>query len=176
MENKWYIVRTQVNKEKSVSEKIKKELEVGDLMNKVSRVIVPTEFINYIKNGKKVKREKILYPGYVFVESSDVMILKDYLKHVNGASGFLTTRSGTIQSLSEREIKNMIHIQEESAKKIEVNPFVINEEVVITDGPFTSMRATINEINEKTKTVKVGVSIFGRKTPIELSLLQIAKP
>lgn len=170
---KWYIVRAQSNREKSVSEKILNESEKGDLMGKVSQVIVPTENSYYMKNGKKVKREKIIFPGYIFVESTSPGELKEYLKNVNGASGFLTSRSGEIQALSEVEVKRMLGIQEESKHKDIINPFIVSEEVQITDGPFTTFKATIEEINGEK--VKLTVSIFGRKTPIELTIYQIKK-
>lgn len=170
---KWYIVRAQSNREKSVSEKILNESEKGDLMGKVSQVIVPTENSYYMKNGKKVKREKIMLPGYIFVECTSPSELKEYLKNVNGASGFLTSRSGEIQALSELEVKRMLGIQEESKHKDIINPFIVSEEVQIIDGPFTTFKATIEEINDEK--VKLNVSIFGRKIPIELTIYQIKK-
>jgi len=171
--SKWYIVRSQSNREKSVSERILNESQKGDLIGKVSQVIVPTENSYYMKSGKKVKREKIMFPGYIFVESSAPAELKEYLKAVNGASGFLTSRSGEIQALSEAEVKRMLGIQEEAKNKDIVNPFVISEEVQIMDGPFSTFKANIEEINGDK--VKLTVSIFGRKTPIELNIYQIAK-
>jgi transcriptional antiterminator NusG len=171
--SKWYIVRSMSNREKSVSERILNESQKGDLIGKVSQVIVPTENSYYMKSGKKVKREKIMFPGYIFVESSAPAELKEYLKVVNGASGFLTSRSGEIQALSEAEVKRMLGIQEEAKNKDIVNPFVISEEVQIMDGPFSTFKANIEEINGDK--VKLTVSIFGRKTPIELNIYQIAK-
>ena len=171
--SKWYIVRSQSNREKSVSEKILNESQKGDLVGRVSQVIVPTENSFYVKNGKKVKREKIMFPGYIFVESTSPVELKDYLRNVNGASGFLTSRSGEIQALSESEVKRMLGIQEESKIKEINNPFVKSEEVQIIDGPFSTFKATIEDIiGEK---VKLTVAIFGRKTPIELNIYQIVK-
>jgi transcriptional antiterminator NusG len=171
--NKWYIVRSMSNREKSVSEKILNESQKGELINKVSQVIVPTENSYYMKNGKKVKREKIMFPGYIFVESSAPAELKEFLKGVNGASGFLTSRSGEIQALSENEVNRMLGIQEESKNKDIINPFIVSEEVQIIDGPFSTFKATIDEINGDK--VKLVVAIFGRKTPIELSIYQITK-
>jgi transcriptional antiterminator NusG len=171
--SKWYIVRSQSNREKSVSERILNESQKGDLMGKVSQVIVPTENSYYMKNGKKVKREKIMFPGYIFVESSAPAELKEYLKAVNGASGFLTSRSGEIQALSEVEVKRMLGIQEEAKNKDIVNPFVISEEIQIIDGPFSTFKAIIEEINGEK--VKLSVAIFGRKTPLELNIYQIVK-
>lgn len=85
----WYIVRAQSNREKSVSERIIKDGETGDLMGKIGRVIVPTEKSFHLKNGKKVQREKVMYPGYIFVETNAVGELKYYLKGVNEQLVFL---------------------------------------------------------------------------------------
>lgn len=172
-ENKWYIVRTQSNREKSISEKIKNESQKGDLMNKVTKVLAPTENSYYMKNNKKIKREKVMFPGYIFVESSHPSELKEFLKSVNGASGFLTSRSGEIQALSEKEVNRMLGIEEEAKEKDSMNNYLVDEVVLINDGPFKSMKGTIEElVDEK---VKISVSIFGRKTPIELNVFQISK-
>jgi len=170
--SKWYIVRTQANRERSVSEKIIKSGEKGELLGKIQQVIVPMDKTFYIKAGKKVKREKVLYPGYIFIQSNAVGELKYFLKECNGATGFLTNKSGEIQALSQNEVNRMIGYVEEAEKEIE-NPFIAGEEVKILDGPFQSMVGTIEKIEGQR--VKVAVSIFGRKTPIELDVMQIDK-
>lgn len=172
--SKWYIIRSQSNRERSVSEKILNESQKGELMGKVSQVIVPIEQMFYMKNGKKVKREKVMFPGYIFVESCAPGELKEYLKVLNGASGFLTNRSGEIQALSELEVKRILGIHQEAKNKKEEDiPFLVSEEVQIIDGPFSSLKATIDEINSDR--VKLSVSIFGRITPLELNIDQISK-
>jgi transcriptional antiterminator NusG len=169
----WYVVRTQSNRERSVSEKILKEVEKGELTGKVSQVLVPMEKSFYVKGGKKVKREKVLYPGYIFIETSAIGELKYFLKGCNGATGFLTNKSGEIKPLSLLEVNKMIGQQEE-AEEVELeNPFVVGEDVKITDGPFDSMIGTIESISGQK--VKVVVSIFGRKTPVEVDMMQIDK-
>jgi transcriptional antiterminator NusG len=170
--SKWYIVRCQANRERSVSEKIIKSADKGDLSGKISQVIVPMEKTFYVKAGKKVKREKVLYPGYIFVESSAVGELKYFLKECNGATGFLTNRSGDIQALSQTEVNRMIGYVEEVEKEIE-NPFIIGEEVKILDGPFQTMTGVIEELDGKR--IKVSVKIFGRGTPIFLETHQVDK-
>jgi transcriptional antiterminator NusG len=169
---KWYIVRSQSNREKNVAERITNESLKGDLMGKVGRVLVPTENTFYLKNNKKVKREKVLYPGYIFVETNAIGELKYFLKGMNGASGFLTNRSGEILPLSESEINRMIGQQELASVEVET-PFVVGEEVKIIDGPFSSMLGKIESINEQK--VKLNVTIFGRITPLDLNISQIDK-
>lgn len=173
-EMKWYIVRSQSNRERSISEKIIKEGDRGDLMGKIGRVIVPSEKTFHMKNGKKVSREKVMYPGYIFVETNAVGELKYYLRGVNGATGFLTNRGGEIQALSNLEIDRMLGIQKAAAEKVdeEIN-FIPGEEVKVLEGPFSGFIGKIQSIRDQK--VKVEVMIFGRTNLIELSILQIDK-
>jgi transcriptional antiterminator NusG len=173
---KWYIVRAQSNREKSVSEKITKEGEKGDLMGKIGRVVVPIEKTFHLKNGKKVIREKVLYPGYIFVETNAVGELKYYIKGCNGASGFLTNRGGDILPLAQSEVDRMLGRQEEEQEKdVEIKlVFIPGEEIKILDGPFSGFVGTVDDMMNDQK-VKVIVSIFGRKTPVELNITQIEK-
>jgi transcriptional antiterminator NusG len=170
----WYIVRAQANREKSVSERIIKDGENGDLMGKIGRVVVPTEKSFHLKNGKKVQREKVMYPGYIFVETNAVGELKYYLKGVNGATGFLTSRDKTIQSLTQAEVDRMLGIQKQKEESIEMgNQFLPGEDVKVLDGPFANFVGTIESM--KDQKVKVEVMIFGRKNLVELNALQIEK-
>lgn len=171
---KWYIVRAQSNREKSVSEKIIKDAEKGDLIGKIGQVIVPTEKSFHLKNGKKVQREKVMFPGYIFVETNAVGELKYYLKAVNGATGFLTNRGGDIQSLTQAEVDRMLGIQKQKEEVAEqFDHFISGESVKVLEGPFTGFTGTVESI--KDQKVKVEVMIFGRKNLVELSALQIEK-
>ena len=171
---KWYIVRAQSNREKSVSERIIKDGEKGDLIGKIGQVIVPTEKSFHLKNGKKVQREKVMFPGYIFVETSAVGELKYYLKAVNGATGFLTNRGGDIQSLTQVEVDRMLGIQKQKEEVAEqFDHFISGESVKVLEGPFTGFTGTVESI--KDQKVKVEVMIFGRKNLVELSALQIEK-
>ena len=114
---KWYVVRTQGNREKSVAEKITKEGETGDLTGKIGQVLVPLEKSMFLKNNKKVEKETIMFPGYIFMETNSLGELKYFLKGVKGATGFLAERNGDIQSLTEAEVNKMIGKQTESMNK-----------------------------------------------------------
>lgn len=171
---KWYIVRAQSNRERSVAEKLKKEAEKGDLMGVVERVLVPTEKSFFLKNGKKVTREKVMYPGYIFVETKSIGELAHFVKGCDGATGLLSDRSKLPQVLSLKEVERMIGIQEQVTTEQETsNKYIVGEEVKILDGPFSNFNGTIETINEQR--VKVAVMIFGRKTLVELNTMQIDK-
>ncbi len=170
---KWYVVRTQGNREKSVAEKINKEGENGDLIGKIGQVLVPLEKSMFLKNNKKVEKETIMFPGYIFMETNSLGELKYFLKGVKGATGFLAERNGDIQSLTESEVNKMIGKQTESMNKKIDNIFTVGEEVTINEGPFATMKATIDKIEDQK--VVLAVSIFGRKTPLTLEMHQIDK-
>ena len=170
----WYVVRAASNKERSVAERLKKESEVGDLIGKLSRVIVPIENSFYLKNGKKIKREKVRFPGYIFVETSAIGELKFFLKGMTGATGFLTSRSGDIIPLSKSEVDRMIGEFETAKETIETEvKYLVDEEIKILDGPFNTFTGKIVSVNDQK--VKVAVPVFGRITTIELALIQIDK-
>lgn len=170
---KWYVVRVQSNREKSVSEKLIKEGEKGDLVGKIGRVIVPMEKTFFMKNGKKVMREKVMYPNYIFVETNAIGELKYFIKGLKGVSGLLTNKDGVVQPLTQVEVDKMLGEYQISKEKEISNTFIVGEEVKILDGPFATFNGFIEEINGQK--VKVSVLIFGRKTPIELNVLQIEK-
>jgi transcriptional antiterminator NusG len=170
VEMKWYIVRTQSNRERSVAERMKTE---PDLQGKIGEILVPMETTFYMKNSKKVKREKVMYPGYIFVETCATGELKYFLRGCNGATGFLTGRDGEIKPLSQTEVDKMLGQYQESQEKEIETPFVVGEDVRITDGPFSSMIGTIEHIDGQR--AKINVSIFGRVTPIDVDILQIDK-
>lgn len=171
---KWYIIRTQSNKERSVLDRLKKETERGELIGKVGRILVPTEKSFFEKNGKKVTREKVLFPGYVFIETKSVGDLNQFVKFCEGATGILSDRSKSPQVIAPKEIERMIGIQEKISTEQEMrNNFIINEDIVINDGPFTSFNGKIESISDQK--VKVSVMIFGRKTLVDLDISQISR-
>ena len=162
---KWYIIKTQYAREKSTAEKIKKEGEIGTLIGKVGRVVVSMEKSFYLKDNKKVLKESVTIPGYVFVETNSIGDMKYFITGLKGASGFLT-------SITEAEVNRMIGKQEENFAKVD-EKYLVGEEVGIIDGPFTEMKATIEKIEDRK--ITLAVSIFGRKTPVVLDINQLSK-
>lgn len=170
---KWYIVKSQSNRERSVSEKIIKESE-RTLSGKIGRVLVPLEKNFIVKDGKKVIKEKVMYPGYIFVQTDSIGDLSHFVKGCDGATGLLSNRSGDLQSMKDSEVNSMIgeHIIEEE-KIMSTSNFIVGEEVKISDGPFGGFLGIVESSSDQK--IKVGVLIFGRKTIVELSSSQIGK-
>ena len=190
-EKKWYVLRTAGSKEKKVKEYLDKEIERDlDLQKEISQVLVPVEKKFTVKNGKRVASEKILFPGYVFIEA-ELGKDSEYLirSHViPGLAGFLTERAtgsdadkkGTEMRavpLRDEEVQRLLGKQDEQVENeaaTEVD-YQVGDSVKITDGPFAGFSGTIDEILEDRSKVKVSVVIFGRKTGLELSFTQVTK-
>jgi transcriptional antiterminator NusG len=170
----WYAIRTQNNKEKWVSERIQFEFETNNLKDFIGEIIIPHEKTVSVRNGKKVFRDKMLYPGYVFVETSALGELKHILKGINGAGGLVRTQSGEIFPMRDSEVKRLLDKKEDpiSSDKL-LHNYIIGENVIIKDGPFSTFNGTIEDIHGEK--VKVGVMIFGRKTPVDLTIGQIER-
>lgn len=175
-EMKWYAIRTQNNKEKSVLEKLGLEIIRSGITNLVGRTIIPVEKVLSSKNGKKFFRERTIYPGYIFIETSALGEVNNILKGVQGATGFVRTKSGDIHPIKDHEVKNLLKVEDEKREIVEkLVTFHVDDEITITDGPFDTFKGKIQEVLEEKQKVKVGVLVFGRITNIELNYDQIAR-
>lgn len=175
---RWYVIRAISGKEKKVKEHIDMEvgrLELGDY---VAQVLIPTEKVYQIRNGKKVSKERNFFPGYVLIEASLVGEIPHIIKNLPNVIGFLGgEKGGEPMPLRISEVNRILGKVDELAESDEaINiPFIVGEAVKVIDGPFNSFSGVIEEINEEKKKLKVMVKIFGRKTPLELSYMQVEK-
>lgn len=169
----WYTIKVQANRERSVSERLKLEAEKEGLKN-VKQVLVPLEKVYYIKEGKKMSRDKIIYPGYAFVEVDGIGELQYLLRQIGGNSGLLKDRAGNPIPIKESEINRMVG-QIEERGQVDHTKFIVNEIVNINSGAFAGFKATIEELNNDKNKVRLAVSIFGRITYMDLELNQIDK-
>jgi transcriptional antiterminator NusG len=171
----WYAVRTMNNVENKVKERIIKEVESNNLTNLVSQIMIPTEKVVSSKNGKKVLKERALYPGYIFIETSAIGEMARILKGIDGTPGFVRTRDGSITPMKKREIDQIIESQKITDEKKISDIYTIGEEVVVIDGAFSSFKGIIQKIDQEKEKVKLDVYIFGRSTPVDLTFSQIRK-
>lgn len=172
MNSKWYTVKVQSNREKSISERIKYEM---DKAGTNTNIVVPTERVYFAKNGKKAHKEKIMYPGYIFVESESLPVLQEVLKVVPGNSGIIKDKSGNPSLLKSSEVDKLIKSSDKSKDEIDLDNFIHGENVSIIGGPFDKFKGTIEDINNEKGKVKVSVLIFGRPTIVDLTTEQITK-
>lgn len=175
---KWYVLRAIGGKEKKVKEYIENEIAVGDLKGFVDQVLIPTEKVYQIRNGKKISKERNFFPGYILIEAALVGEVAHTLRNFPNVIGFLgDTKGGDPVPMRQSEVNRILgRVDELAETDEELNiPFVVGETVKVIDGPFNGFNGTIEEINEEKKKLQVMVKIFGRKTPLELSFMQVEK-
>jgi len=174
---KWYVLRAIGGKEKKVKEYLESEIVRLKLQDYITQVLIPTEKIYQIRAGKKVSKERPFFPGYVIVEAAMVGEVPHVLRNIPNVLGFLGTQSGEPTPIRKAEINRILgKVDELAASEEEINiPFVVGETVKVIDGPFNSFTGVIEEVNEEKRKLKVMVKIFGRKTPLELSFMQVEK-
>lgn len=175
---RWYVLRTIGGKEKKVKEYIESEIANAGLQEYVSQVLIPTEKVFQIRNGKKISKERNFFPGYVLIEACLVGEISHILKNITNVIGFLgDTKGGDPVPMRLSEVNRILGRVDEMAENgEEVNiPYVVGETVKVIDGPFNGFNGIIENINEEKKKLQVMVKIFGRKTPLELSYMQVEK-
>lgn len=178
---KWYVVRAAGGKEKKAKEYIENEIKRLGLTDYVSQVLIPTEKIYQVKNGKKVSMDRIFYPGYILIEAALTGEIQHIIRNLPHISGFLTEKQGGKDKeptpLRQSEVNRILGRVDELIDKEEENitPFVVGEAVKVIDGPFNGFDGTIEEILEDKRKLKVMVKIFGRKTILELNFVQVVK-
>ncbi|ALO47810.1 transcription termination/antitermination protein NusG [Hoylesella enoeca] len=172
----WYVLRAVSGKEAKVKEYIEAEMKHNTLLQTyVSQVLIPLERHASLRNGKRVVKEKISLPGYVFIEANlvgDVAHTLRFMPNVLGFLGGLDNPSPVPQADINRMLGNA-----EEAELVDDStiPYSVNETVKVMDGPFSGFSGVIEEVNAEKHKLKVMVKIFGRKTPLELSFMQVEK-
>ena len=172
---RWYILHAYSGFERKVRESLETRVQAFALQNKIGRVLIPTESVTEIRNGKKYTSDRMLYPGYVLVE----MDMNDDVWHVVKATPRVTGFVGTGQqptALSTEEVDQIVNRVQVSKDKPRLKvKYEKNETVRITEGAFASFTGVVDDVNEDRETLKVMVTIFGRSTPVELEFGQVEK-
>jgi len=175
---KWYVVRAVSGQENKVKAYIETEITRLGMEDYISQVLVPTEKVVQIKDGKKIAKEKVYFPGYIMIEANLTGEVPHIIKSVTSVIGFLgETKGGEPVPLRQSEVNRMLGKVDELSIKIDsvAIPYSIGETVKVIDGPFNGFNRTIEKVNEEKRKLEVMVRIFGRKTPLELSFMQVEK-
>ena len=182
IKKQWYVVRAIGGKEAKVKEYIEAEIRHNHLEDYISQVLIPTEKVYTIRNGKKVSKEKVSYPGYVLVEAAFEGQIPIIIRNTPNVLGFLgdtkeDSRKMNATPLRPQEVARILGRVDEMNAMEEENeiPFFVGETVKVTDGPFSSFQGTIEAVDNERKKLTVSVKIFGRKTPMELGFTQVEK-
>ena len=175
---KWYVIRSVSGKENKIKEYIESEIVRLNLQDFIEQILVPTEKVVQIRDGKKITKEKVFIPGYIMVQADLVGEIPHIIKSVNGVIGFLgEVKGGEPVPLRQAEVNRLLgKVDELSVKDENVNiPYTIGETIKVIDGPFNGFNGTVEKIFEEKRKLEVMVKIFGRKTPLELSFMQVEK-
>ena len=173
---KWYVVHAYSGMEKAVERNIRERIERAGMQSKFGRILVPTEEVVELKNGKKSVTERRFFPGYVLVE----MVMDDetwhLVKHTNKVTGFVGGAKNRPAPISEDDVMKIVHqMQEGTDKPRHKVEFEVGEYVRVKEGPFTDFNGTVEEVNYEKSKLRVSVTIFGRATPVELEFGQVEK-
>lgn len=175
---KWYVVRAVSGQENKIKNYIESEIQRLGYGDYVEQVLVPTEKVIQIRNGKKMNKERVYFPGYIMVLANLSGEIPHVIRSITNVIGFLgETKGGEPVPLRPSEVNRMLGKVDELAIQSEnvAIPFTMGETVKVIDGPFNGFNGTIEKINEEKRKLEVMVKIFGRKTPLELSYMQVEK-
>jgi transcription termination/antitermination protein NusG len=171
----WYIIHTYSGFENKVAESLKTRSEAFGFADKIGQILIPTEEVVELRNGKKVTSKRLVYPGYVLVEMEMNDELWHAVKNTPRVTGFVGGGNAPVP-LSADEVNNILYRQASSAERPRPKmTFEKNDSVRIVDGPFANFSGKVDEVNTERGTLRVMVTIFGRATPVELEFLQVEK-
>ena len=175
---KWYVVRAVTGKERKVKEQLDAEIDRHNIKEYVNQILIPTEKVYQIRNGKKISKERNYLPGYILIEADLVGEIAHIIKGITNVIGFLgETKGSDPVPLRESEVNRIlgkVDVLTDSDESFDI-PYVVGEVVKVIDGPFNNFTGVIEDVNEEKRKLKVMVKIFGRKTPLELGYMQVEK-
>lgn len=172
---KWYVVHTQTGFENRVKTTLEARVEAEGFKEQIKQVLIPTEKVSEVKEGKKKISERKFFPGYVLVQMELTDNTWYLVKNIPGISGFVGSGSRPIP-LNEDEVSTILEQQEEKTTKPKPKvEFEVGENVRVKEGSFANFNGSIEEINPDKGKLRVMVTIFGRPTPVELEYWQVEK-
>jgi transcriptional antiterminator NusG len=173
---RWYVVHAYSGMEKAVERNLRERIDRAGMQPKFGRILVPTEEVVELKNGKKAVTERRFFPGYVLVE----MLMDDeswhLVKHTSKVTGFVGGARNRPAPISEAEVMKIVSQMQEGVDKPRPKvQWTVGELVRVKEGPFTDFNGAVEEVNYEKSKVRVSVTIFGRATPVELDFSQVEK-
>jgi transcription termination/antitermination protein NusG len=171
----WYIIHSYSGFENKVAESLRSRAVAFGFSDRIGQILIPTEEVFELRNGKKVTSKRMLYPGYVLVEMEMDDELWHAVKETPRVTGFVGGGNHPVP-LTADEVNSILYRQANAGDRPKPKlTFEKNETVRITDGPFTNFSGKVEEINSDKNTLRVLVTIFGRSTPVELDFEQVEK-
>jgi transcriptional antiterminator NusG len=173
---RWYIVHAYSGMEKAVERNLRERIDRAGMQDKFGRILVPTEEVVELKNGKKTVTERRIYPGYVLVEMEMADESWHLVKHTNKVTGFIGGAKNRPAPISDAEVAKIVNQMQEGVDKPKPKvEWTVGELVRVKEGPFTDFNGAVEEVNYEKSKVKVSVTICGRATGVELDFAQVEK-
>ena len=173
---RWYIVHAYSGMEKAVERNLRERIDRAGMQEKFGRILVPTEEVVELKNGKKNVTERRIFPGYVLVEMDMADDTWHLVKHTSKVTGFIGGARNRPAPISEAEVAKIVNQMQEGVDKPRPKvEWIVGELVRVKDGPFTDFNGAVEDVNYEKSKVKVSVTIFGRATGVELDFAQVEK-
>lgn len=170
---KWYAIHVLSGHERKVKAYLESEARAAGLAEKIANVLIPSEEVTEMREGKKRTRNKVFFPGYMLVEMHLDKETQHLVLNTPGVTNFVGPKN-VPQPLRADEIDRILgRVQESHTREVIDVPFRVGDPIKVIDGPFSEFTGFVEDINEEKKKVKVMVSIFGRSTPVELDFLQV---
>jgi transcriptional antiterminator NusG len=174
VEKKWFTLRVYSGQESKVKAHLESEIKFKELDDRFGRIIVPSEPVLEMKDGKKRLKNRVFFPGYILIEMTLDTQTTHLVQETPGVISFVGPKNHPTE-VKQEEVESVlkkIEKKDSEVERVEV-PFKVGDAIRVTDGPFADFTGIIEEVSEEKKKVKVSVSIFGRPTPVELDFLQI---
>jgi transcriptional antiterminator NusG len=173
---RWYVVHAYSGMEKAVERNLRERIDRAGMQDKFGRILVPTEEVVELKNGKKSVTERRFYPGYVLVEMDMADDTWHLVKHTSKVTGFVGGARNRPAPISEAEVAKIVNQMQEGVDKPKPKvQWIVGELVRIKEGPFTDFNGAVEEVNYEKSKVKISVTIFGRATGVDLDFAQVEK-
>ena len=173
---RWYVVHAYSGMEKAVERNLRERIDRAGMQDKFGRILVPTEEVVELKNGKKAVTERRFFPGYVLVEMDMADDTWHLVKHTSKVTGFVGGARNRPAPISEAEVMKIVNQMQEGVDKPRPKvEWTVGEFIRVKDGPFTDFNGAVEEVNYEKSKVRVSVTIFGRATPVELDFAQVEK-
>jgi transcriptional antiterminator NusG len=175
MAKQWYIVHTYSGFEAKVKESLRQRVDAMGMGEVIEDILIPTEEVVEVRDGKKTRTTRKFFPGYVLVKMEMSDTAWHVVKNTPKVTGFVGTGNKPVP-LSDAEVDRIVNQVALSADRPKPKlEYRTGEPVRIVDGPFSNFTGQVEEVNEDRSTLKVMVTIFGRATPVELGFLQVEK-
>jgi transcriptional antiterminator NusG len=173
---RWYVVHAYSGMEKAVERNLRERIDRAGMQDKFGRILVPTEEVVELKNGKKAVTERRFFPGYVLVEMDMADDTWHLVKHTSKVTGFVGGARNRPAPISEAEVMKIVNQMQEGVDKPRPKvEWTVGEFIRVKEGPFTDFNGTVEEVNYERNKMRVSVTIFGRATPVELEFSQVEK-